>query len=581
MLKLLRLLNDYKKETALAPAFKLLEALFELFVPLVIAQIIDVGISSSDASYTVKMCLVLILLGFIGFAASVIAQFFSAKASVCFAGKLRSAMFNKIQEMSYSELDKAGTASLITHMTSDINQIQSGVNLTLRLFLRSPCIVFGAMIMAFTIDVKLALIFVAMIAILSAIVFAIILGTVPLYKRVQNNLSKVTRSVRENLTGVRILRGFCKESSEVEKFIAQTDELKHSQNYVSRISSLMNPLTYVVVNVAIIGLIQGGAVTVNSGRLSQGELVAMYNYMTQILVELVKLANLIITITKSIACGQRISAVMDGINDKHVGNVRDLNTSGSCPKVEFRGVKFRYDSAGDDSLTDITFKAYPGETVGIIGGTGAGKSTLVSLIPCFYKATEGQVLIDGVDVRDINEEILREKVSVVPQSASMFNGSIRDNLNFRDPKASDLEILKAAEIAQARVIIESKSGLLDAMSKQMGKNFSGGQRQRLTIARALLGDPEILILDDSSSALDYATEAALKRSLDRSSASRTTFIVSQRTSSIMNADKIIVLEDGCIIGLGTHTELLSSCDEYREIHNLQFGAEKGGDDNEK
>ena len=574
MLKLLKLMRDYKKETVLAPAFKLLEALFELFVPLVIANIIDYGIPASNTGYTVKMSLVLVFLGFIGFAASVIAQYFSAAASVGFASKVRRALFVKIQQMSYSELDRAGTASLITNMTSDINQLQSGVNLTLRLFLRSPCIVFGAMIMAFTISPRLALIFTAMIAVLSVIVFAIILGTVPLYKKVQASLGSVTRRVRENLGGVRILRGFCLEQSEEGRFAEDADKLHKAQNYVGRFSALMNPLTYVVVNAAIILLIGRGAIRVSSGSLTQGELVAMYNYMTQILVELVKLANLIITMTKAVACGQRITAVMDDVNGERNDGDVPVSVSGT-PKVEFKNVSFRYAGAGDDSLKNISFTVNTGETVGIIGATGSGKSTLVSLIPAFYTSTEGDVLIDGVNVKDADVKKLRRKFGIVPQQSTLMRGTLRDNLNWRDTSVTDTDIMISAAAAQATDVITSKDGGLDALSEQYGRNFSGGQRQRLAITRALVGDPEILIFDDSSSALDYATDAALRDAVAALHHEHTTFIVSQRTSSIMHADKILVLEDGALIGMGTHNELYETCPAYKEIHDLQFKSGKG------
>ncbi len=574
MLKLLRLMRDYKKETVLAPAFKLLEALFELFVPLVIANIIDYGIPLADKGYTVKMSLVLVLLGFVGFAASVIAQYFSAVASVGFASKVRRVLFGKIQQMSYPELDRAGTASLITNMTSDINQLQSGVNLTLRLFLRSPCIVFGAMIMAFTINARLALIFAVMIAVLSVIVFAIILGTVPLYKKVQVSLGGVTRRVRENLSGVRILRGFCLEKSEEEKFGKDADNLHAAQNFVGKFSALMNPLTYVVVNAAIILLIGRGAVRVNSGSLTQGELVAMYNYMTQILVELIKLANLIITMTKAVACGQRISAVIENVKGEREDGEIPASANGT-PKIEFRNVSFRYDGAGDDSLKNISFSVSTGETVGIIGATGSGKSTLVSLIPAFYLATDGEVLIDGLDVKNSDVVGLRRKFGIVPQHSTLMHGTLRENLNWRAEDATDVDIMIAAAAAQATNVITRKEGGLDAVSEQHGRNFSGGQRQRLAIARALVADPEILIFDDSSSALDYATDAALRDAIAELPYEHTTFIVSQRTSSVMHADKILVLEDGMLIGAGTHSELYESCAAYREIHDLQFKSGKG------
>lgn len=573
MLKLLKLLRDYKKETILAPTFKLLEALFELFIPLVVASIIDVGIKNSDKSHIVRMALIMIALSFIGFGASVIAQYFSAKASVGFATKVRSTLFSSIMRMSYTELDKAGTSSLITHMTSDINQIQTGTNLTLRLFMRSPCIVFGAMIMAFTINVRLALIFTLMIVALSIVVFSIILGSVPLYKKAQTFLSKVTGNVRENLNGVRILRGFCREADEKQAFDNNTLGLENAQKFVGRISALMNPITYLIVNGAIMLLIYRGAISVSVGNISQGQLVALYNYMTQILVELIKLANLIITITKAIACGQRVQTVIDGVEGEFYCNT-NVPFKNNCPKVEFRNVSFRYAGAGDNSLSNISFTVNSGETVGIIGATGSGKSTLVNLIPAFYTVTEGEILIDGINVIDIDRKALRKKFGIVPQHPTLMKDSIRENLNWRDINASDNEIMNAAKIACAQKVILDKSGELDAYSEQMGKNFSGGQRQRLTVARALVGNPEILILDDSSSALDYATDAKLRSGIKNLPYEHTTFIVSQRTSAILNADKIIVLDDGEIIGIGTHDELYCNCETYREIHDLQFAQSK-------
>lgn len=571
MLKLLKLLREYKKETILAPAFKLLEALFELFVPLVVASIIDIGIADSDKSHIINMVIIMIILSFVGFTASVIAQYFSAKASVGFASKIRSELFSTIMRMSYTELDRSGTSSLITHMTSDINQIQTGTNLTLRLFMRSPCIVFGAMIMAFTINTRLALIFTAMIAVLSVVVFAIILGTVPLYKKVQNSLSEVTGNVRENIVGTRILRGFRREETEKKSFDRNAEILEKYQKFVGRITALMNPLTYLIVNGAIILLIYRGAVNVKIGNLTQGEVIALYNYMTQILVELVKLANLIITITKSIACGQRVQAVIDSVEGEFRTEVNAESRIGA-PKVEFRNVSFRYKSAGDTSLSNISFSVNAGDTVGIIGATGSGKTTLVNLIPAFYEATEGEVLIDGVNVSKIDKVKLRKRFGIVPQTATLVKDTIRDNLNWRDQNVSDEEIMEAAKLACVDTVILDKKDGLDSYSDQMGKNFSGGQRQRLTVARALVGQPEILILDDSSSALDYATDAALRRAIRSLPYEHTTFIVSQRTSAILDADKIIVLDDGEIIGIGTHNELYSNCTPYREIHDLQFSA---------
>ena len=576
MLKLLRLLRKYKKETILAPTFKLLEALFELFVPLVIAKIIDIGIAESDKLYIVKMAAIMVVLSLVGFAASVTAQYFSAKASVGFATKIRSKLFTTIMQMSYTDLDRSGTSSLITHMTSDINQIQTGTNLTLRLFMRSPCIVFGAMIMAFTINVRLALIFTAMIAVLSAVVFAIILGSVPLYKKAQILLSSVTGNVRENIGGARIIRGFRMEESEKESFNINSEKLEKSQKFVGRITALMNPLTYLIVNGAIMLLIYRGAINVKLGNLSQGEVIALYNYMTQILVELVKLANLIITITKAIACGQRVQAVIDSVNGEFRSSEHSESIIG-CPKVEFKNVSFKYASAGENSLTNISFSVKAGDTVGIIGATGSGKTTLVNLIPAFYDVTEGEILIDGVNVSEIDRIELRKRFGIVPQTATLVKDSLRDNLNWRDSEASDEEIMNIAKLACVdKVILDKKDGL-DSYSDQMGKNFSGGQRQRLTVARALVGKPEILILDDSSSALDYATDAALRRAIRTLPYEHTTFIVSQRTSAILDADKIIVLDDGEIIGIGTHKELYNDCMTYREIHDLQFSGSGFGD----
>ena len=573
MLKLLKLLGSYKKETVLAPTFKLLEAVFELFVPLVIASIIDVGIHEGKG-YIIRMSLILVLLSFVGFAASVIAQYFSAKASVGFASKIRSVLFGKIQEMSYTELDRAGASSLITNMTSDINQIQTGTNLTLRLFMRSPCIVFGAMIMAFTINVRLALIFTGMIALLSVIVFAIMLGSVPFYKKVQASLGKVTGAVRENLTGARVLRGFCKEETEREAFNINTKALQKAQNFVGRISALMNPLTYLTVNGAIILLIYFGALRVDSGELTQGELVAMYNYMTQILVELVKLASLIITITKAVASGQRIQAVIDSVDGEKKEGICEFLTD--KPKIEFNNVSFKYDGAGDYSLANISFEVKNGETVGIIGATGSGKTTLVNLIPALYLATEGEILVDGINVKDADPASLRRKFGIVPQRATLFRGELRDNLNWRKSDVSDEDIEDALITAQASKVVADKKCGLDAIVEQKGRNFSGGQRQRLTIARALVSNPEILILDDSSSALDYATDSTLRSAITDLPYDHTTIIVSQRTSSIMHANKILVLDEGRLIGMGTHDELYENCEAYREIHDLQFAENKGG-----
>ncbi len=567
MKKLLVYLKDYIKESILGPLFKLLEALFELFVPLVIAAIIDTGIENGDTGYIIKMCLVLVLLGFVGLAFSITAQYFAAKASVGFVSKIRHVLFGHIQSLSYSELDQIGTSTLITRMTSDMNQVQNGMNLALRLLLRSPFVVFGAMIMAFTIDVPSAMIFVYVTIVLLIVVFGIMLGSIPLYKKVQQKLDAVMTVTRENLTGVRVIRAFCKEDEETDDFINKNNELTASQKFVGKISALMNPVTYVIINLAIIWLIHTGAVRVEAGILTQGAVVALYNYMSQILVELIKLANLIINITKSIACGNRIQAVLDIKPDLESG-------SSSCNEgsVEFDHVNLRYKNAGADSLSDITFTAAKGETIGIIGGTGSGKSSLVNLIPRFYDAASGEVKVGGVNVKDMDVEQLREKIGVVPQKAVLFHGTIRENMQWGVTNASDDEIMEAIEAAQGLDVIKAKGGL-DCEIEQGGKNLSGGQRQRLTIARALVKKPEILILDDSASALDFATDAALRKSLRELDYHPTVFIVSQRTSSIQHADRIIVLDDGAAVGIGTHDELMKSCSVYQEIYNSQFKKE--------
>lgn len=567
MKKLLVYLKDYIKESILGPLFKLLEALFELFVPLVIAAIIDTGIENGDIGYIIKMCLVLVLLGFVGLAFSITAQYFAAKASVGFVSKIRHVLFGHIQSLSYSELDQIGTSTLITRMTSDMNQVQNGMNLALRLLLRSPFVVFGAMIMAFTIDVPSAMIFVYVTVVLLIVVFGIMLGSIPLYKKVQQKLDAVMTVTRENLTGVRVIRAFCKEDEETDDFVTKNNELTASQKFVGKISALMNPVTYVIINLAIIWLIHTGAVRVEAGILTQGAVVALYNYMSQILVELIKLANLIINITKSIACGNRIQAVLDIKPDLESG-------SSSCNEgsVEFDHVNLRYKNAGADSLSDITFTAAKGETIGIIGGTGSGKSSLVNLIPRFYDAASGEVKVGGVNVKDMDVEQLREKIGVVPQKAVLFHGTIRENMQWGVTDASDDEIMEAIEAAQGLDVIKAKGGL-DCEIEQGGKNLSGGQRQRLTIARALVKKPEILILDDSASALDFATDAALRKSLRELDYHPTVFIVSQRTSSIQHADRIIVLDDGAAVGIGTHDELMKSCSVYQEIYNSQFKKE--------
>lgn len=570
MKKLLVYLKSYKKETVLAPLFKMLEASFELFVPLVIAAIIDTGIENKDITYIVKMALLLIVLAVIGLTCSLTAQYFSAKAAVGFAAKLKSALFAHIESLSFKEIDTLGTSTLITRMTSDINQVQSGVNLVLRLFLRSPFIVFGAMIMAFTIDVKAALIFVVAIPLLAIVVFGIMLISIPLFKKVQGALDNVLGITRQNLTGVRVIRAFNKEQSEIENFDDKNAVLTGLQKFVGKISALMNPVTFIIVNGAIAALIWVGAVRVDAGILTQGQVVALVNYMSQILVELVKLANLIITVTKAVACGNRIQSVFEikpsmPEGDKHYECAED-----EASAVEFKNVNLCYNEGADNSLTGIDFSVKKGETVGIIGGTGSGKSSLVGLIPRFYDATEGQVLVDGVDVKEYGFDELREHVGIVMQKAVLFKGTIRENLKWGKNDATDEELWTALDAAQAREFVETKDGGLDFEIAQGGKNLSGGQKQRLTIARALVRKPDILILDDSASALDYATDAKLRAAVAALPGNMTVFIVSQRTASIMHADKIIVLDDGQMVGMGTQEELLENCEVYKEIYNSQF-----------
>jgi ABC-type multidrug transport system fused ATPase/permease subunit len=565
-------LKDYKKECVFAPLFKMLEALFELFVPLVVSAIIDTGIGNSDRGYIVKMCLLLILLAVVGLTCSITAQFFAAKAAVGCSTGLRSHLFSHIQSLSFTEMDTIGTATLITRMTSDINQVQNGVNLVLRLFLRSPFIVFGAMIMAFTIDFKAALVFVAAIPVLALIVFGIMLSTRPLYKKVQAGLDKILGITRENLTGVRVIRAFNKQEDEIAHFKQSNEELNHLQKFVGKISGLMNPLTYVVVNVSIIALIWIGAVRVNSGTLTQGQVVALYNYMSQILVELIKLANLVINITKALACANRIDGIFAIESSMEDGKL-SWEEAEDTQAVEFKNVSLRYSGAGDESLSNISFSVMEGETVGIIGGTGSGKTSLVSLIPRFYDVTGGEVLINGINVKNYKLKELRENVGIVMQHARLFKGSIRENMKWGSKTATDEQILEAMDIAQAREFVEKKDGKLDAFVDQGGKNLSGGQRQRLTIARAVVKKPKILILDDSASALDYATDAALRKSIRDMKDMPTLFIVSQRAASLMHADKIIVLEDGSVADIGTHEQLLERCEVYREIYYSQFKKE--------
>lgn len=574
MRKLLRFLKDYKKESILSPLFKLLEASFELFVPLVMAAIIDTGIGNKDGGFILKMCGILILLAIVGLTCSITAQYFAAKAAVGFATKVRHALFDHIQKLSYTEMDTAGTDTMITRMTSDINQAQSGVNMVLRLFLRSPFIVFGAMIMAFTIDVKAALIFVVTIPVLSVVVFGIMIITIPLFRRVQASLDKVLGVTRENLTGSRVIRAFNKEQEEIADFDESNERLTDVQLFVGKISALMNPLTYIIINVALVILIWTGAIQVNIGKISQGEVVALVNYMSQILVELVKLANLIITVTKAIACGNRVQSIFEMETSMVDGNGSKKEDTGYT--VEFRNVSMRYKGAGADTLTGIDFKAKPGDTIGIIGGTGSGKSSVVNLIPRFYDVTEGQVMVDGMDVREYNITDLRDKIGIVPQKAVLFAGTVRSNLAWGKEDATEEEMQQALSVAQAAEVVDKKDGKLDAEVEQGGKNFSGGQKQRLTIARALVKQPEILIMDDSSSALDYATDAKLRQAIHNMPNRPTVFIVSQRAASIMYADKIIVLDDGTVAGTGTHEELLKDCSVYQEIYYSQFKRTEGG-----
>ena len=580
MKQLMMYLKDYKKESILAPLFKLLEAFFELLVPLVMANIIDYGISNRNMGYIGKMGLLLLLLGVVGLASSITAQFFAAKAAVGVSTKLRQALFDHIEDLSFTDIDKAGTSTMITRMTSDVNQVQSGINMTLRLFLRSPIIVFGAMIMAFTIDVKCALIFVVAIPLLSVVVFGIILSTIPMYKKVQSKLDQVLGITRENLTGVRVIRAFHQEAKEANRFRENNEALSSMQIFVGKISACMNPVTYIIVNGAIIALIYTGAVQVNIGNLSQGEVVAIINYMNQILVELVKLANLIVTMTKALACAERVASVFDigadavyvGVQDQKLADKVDK----SAPFLDFKHVSLTYQGAGAPTLQDMNFTVNRGDTVGIIGGTGSGKTSLVNLIPGFYPATEGEILLEGRDIRTMSDEELRGRIGVVPQKAVLFKGTIRSNLQWGKPDATEEEMWKALELAQASEVVDGKPGKLDATVAQNGKNFSGGQRQRLTIARALVRNPEILILDDSASALDYATDAKLRAAIRTLEDKTTTFIVSQRASTIRHADKIIVLDDGEIAGMGTHDELLKDCTVYQEIYYSQYPEQRGG-----
>ena len=574
MRKLIYYLKDYKKESILAPLFKMLEALFELFVPIVMAKVIDVGIPLGDKNYIIRMCLVMILLGIIGLACSITAQYFSAKAASGFATKLRHSLFEHIQSLSFTEMDTIGTSTLITRMTSDINQVQNGVNMFLRLFMRSPFIVFGAMVMAFTIDLKAALIFVVAIPVLSVVVFGIMYASIPLYKKVQSRLDTVLGITRENLTGVRVIRAFHKEENETEKFEDANNSLASLQIFVGKISALMNPMTYVIVNLAIAALVWTGGTQVNTGIITQGEVVALINYMSQVLVELIKLANLIVLINKAIACGNRVQSVFEiksSMDETENPVSPDKKTDYA---VEFNHVCLRYGKSDVDSLTDIDFNVKRGETIGIIGGTGSGKSSVVNMIPRFYDACEGEVLVDGINVKDYAINDLRQKIGIVMQKAVLFKGTIRDNLLWGNGNASEDDIYEALKVSQALEVVKGKKNGLDSEVAQGGKNFSGGQKQRLTIARALVRKPEILILDDSASALDYATDAALRKAIREMDNSPTVFIVSQRASSIQYADKIIVLDDGKIAGIGTHQELIDNCGVYQEIYYSQFSKDK-------
>lgn len=570
MRKLLKYLNHYKLQSVLAPLFKLLEAAFELFVPLVVSAIIDNGINGGEGwQYITFACLILVGLGVVGLISAVAAQYFAARAAVGFSKELRHDLFSKMQTLSYSEIDGLGTSKMITRMTSDVNQIQSGVNLVLRLFMRSPFIVFGAMIMAFLINVTAGGVFAVAIAVLCIAVFGIMLISIPLYKRVQNRLDKVTSSTRETLTGVRVLRAFCKEDDEIRKYNERNGELTKAQKFVGKISALMNPLTYAIINAAIIWLLYVGAIKVDGGVLTQGNVVALYNYMSQILIELIKLANLIITVTKSFACAGRVNEILDMRSTLKHGS--EEATAGAF--IRFDNVCANYSGSGMDALNNISFEVEKGQTVGVIGGTGAGKTTLVNMLPHFYDASAGGVYIDGKNVNSYGDEQLRDMCGIVPQRAVLFKGTIRDNMKLGKEDATDEEILSAIEIAQASDVVKSKDNGLDEEVEQGGKNFSGGQRQRLTIARALVKKPEILILDDSASALDYATDANLRKSIKNLDYQPTVFIVSQRTSSIRHADKIIVLDAGKMVGAGTHDELLQTCDVYREIHYSQYEKE--------
>ena len=578
MRSLLKYLKDYKKESILAPVFKMLEASFELFVPLVMAAIIDTGIANHDKGYIFRMGGVLVALGLIGLACSVTAQFFSAKAAVGFATKLRHALFSHIQGLSYAELDTLGTNTLITRMTSDVNQLQSGVNLTLRLLLRSPFIVFGAMIMAFTVDVKAALIFVVAIPLLSIVVFGIVIVSLPLYKKVQAALDKVLGRTRENLEGARVIRAFCKEGQEIESFSEENEALLNIQVFVGKISAAMNPLTYIIVNIALVVLLWTGAIRVDGGIITQGAVVALVNYMSQILVELIKMANLIIQITKALACAKRIESILAVENSQQIEDLTQQAKAETDDVIRFEHVGLTYQGGGEESLTDIDFAVKKGQTIGIIGGTGSGKTSVVNLIPRLYDATRGTVYVDGQDVKTYDPKQLRSKVGIVPQKAVLFAGTIRENLMWGNENATEEQLERALEISQAKEFVDTKEGRLDFKIAQGGKNLSGGQRQRMTIARAVVRDPEILILDDSASALDFATDAKLRHAIREMGNDMVVIIVSQRSSSIQYADQIIVLDDGKVVGIGTHDSLLAENEVYQEIYYSQFPKEAAGNE---
>ncbi len=572
MKTLMRLMRRYRKECILAPLFKMLEATFELLIPLVVAVIVDKGIGNADKPYIIKMCLAMVALGIVGLVCAVVAQYFSARAAVGVAAKLRHKVMARVLGLSYTQIDNVGYSTVITRMTSDINQVQTGVNLALRLLLRSPFVVFGAMVMAFTIDFDSALVFAGVIPILCIVVFGIMLITMPMYRRVQEGLDGVTSATRQNLAGVRVLRAFCKESDEISSYADKTQKLTHRQRVAGRISGLMNPITFVIVNMAVVVLLQVGALKVDGGILTQGKVIALYNYMTQILVELIKMANLIITMTKAAVCANRIESVLD-IPQEVTSGEKVTNPRG---KLDFCDVTATYDGASEPSLEHISFSVQPGQTVGIIGGTGSGKSTLVNLIPGFYQPSAGEILLDGIPVHASDKETLRQCIGIVPQKAELFRGTIRENLMWGREDASEDDLWQALEIAQAADMVREKNGGLDAEVTQGGLNFSGGQRQRLTIARAMVRKPAVLILDDSASALDYATDAALRSAIRNMENPPTTFIVSQRAASVRYADQILVLDDGLMVGQGTHEELLENCSVYQEIYYSQFPKEVAG-----